>query len=1495
MQEIIAGELAAESAGDNSVSPTVNIETMFETETPVEADPNLQTDDLIVLLSAELMRRGIAGDHLRGMNTLYTSGLKQILTKIFKVEVVDMKNERDAHSRNEEDQNIDSISFNVAIVDIEMKRPTINKTSSTRTEILTPNMCRLRNLSYSAPIYVTADVTTTAKFKDGTSKTRVVKIGYGEKKWRIGSIPVMVKSVLCHLFGASRETVKQLQEDPNDEGGYFILRGREWAVDKSENLVLNLCHGYLNNHGKEVARVTFQSKPGDAYENSYYMEIKLLVDHQIVIKVVTNKTSQIEIPFYMIFRAFGMSRDREIVDHIVYGYDNTDPVTAFMLDKLERAFEAPNKDFAAIKESRTPEEVLHYISAFLVGEIATHPKLNKDPNAVKYVNTRILTLLDKFILPHIGSTREHRIQKLRFIGHIIHKLLRIAMGVLVGTDRDNVGNKRFHTAGIALGKTLKTQINFAVINEIRKGLNKAFKNTQWSKVDLENEVRRSVKPDDLERAITQSIVTGEKTLMVRRTEIVNRVSSQALHRKNSTNVAAILNNITTHGGSAAKVTDRATDMRMVHNSQVGYEGVAQSADTGEKVGMNKQQAIGASITEASSSYVLKDILKHDPDILHVDKVEPGEISARALTKVFVNGDWIGLAENGPALALKYRTARRYNIIWHEITIFVEYLVREIYFWTDAGRMLRPLVIVYNNIDEVLKAIKSSKNPPPFKQWIKLTRGHIKDLTTGATTMEKLRDQRVIEYISPEESQNMLIARNLDVFVAAASDITHQYTHVDIEQSIFGIVELSAPNSNHTPASRITMFTNHKKQTCGWYALNHPFRMDRLTFLQYYCETPTVKAFSNAFVYPNSQNVILAYTPHIGYGQEDSIHINKSSVDLGLFTGSHYYYEQTELERGERFGNPDRARTIDIQSNANYSHIDENGFVREGTIVQRGDVLVVKSANLPEPMGQYIYADRSLVYNDDEPSIVEWVIYPRNDDDVRVAKVKLRSSRPIRVGDKLCVTPDHEVLTDIGWTPIASITPLSKVATLNPDTNRIEWHHPIKSYSYTESSQDLLTIESPAVSTTVTFNHRLYTNGKLVPAIDVFATGTTTRFGLTSDPNPDYNSNVWARITLYELIGHTKLVDDLEAEKVYADASNEIKIVIDALTRVPDYIFSEFSTEAFYAINRALPDLIYESSDLGLLEDIQRIAWLNGVALVISHGVVYPAPRDTVHPEEMITTHTTTSVHCLEVPNNIFAVRRRGRVHWTGNSSHAGCKGINAIMLPRSDMPYCIEDGVIPDVILNPHSVPTRMVIGQIIETMMAELAVRRGVLFDGTPFRKLDIDGMIEELATKYKVNYGGHRRMYNGKTGNYYDALIFIGPTAYQRLQKFVIDENYAMSNGPTCALTRQPLDGRAKNGGLRIGEMEKDAISSHGVMRMLFTKLYIDSDGIDMFVCRCGNRAIVNEKAGIYKCRICKDDSDIVSVPSSWVANLLYNQINAMGVKTSFKVETLSYSSYN
>jgi len=139
---------------------------------------------------------------------------------------------------------------------------------------------------------------------------------------------------------------------------------------------------------------------------------------------------------------------------------------------------------------------------------------------------------------------------------------------------------------------------------------------------------------------------------------------------------------------------------------------------------------------------------------------------------------------------------------------------------------------------------------------------------------------------------------------------------------------------------------------------------------------------------------------------------------------------------------------------------------------------------------------------------------------------------------------------------------------------------------------------------------------------------------------------------------------------------------------------------------------------------------------------------------------------------------------------------------------------------------------------------------------------------------------MISGITGEYIDTEIFVGPVFYQRLQKFVADAEYSVRHALTDAVTMQPLGGKGSSGGVKIGEMEKDCLVSHGSSNMIHEKMFLHSDGYMLYLCRCGKEAIVNHKENIYKCAYCKDNADITAIPSSWSHKLFIHEMESMNI---------------
>jgi DNA-directed RNA polymerase subunit B len=269
-------------------------------------------------------------------------------------------------------------------------------------------------------------------------------------------------------------------------------------------------------------------------------------------------------------------------------------------------------------------------------------------------------------------------------------------------------------------------------------------------------------------------------------------------------------------------------------------------------------------------------------------------------------------------------------------------------------------------------------------------------------------------------------------------------------------------------------------------------------------------------------------------------------------------------------------------------------------------------------------------------------------------------------------------------------------------------------------------------------------------------------------------------------------------------------------------------------------------------------------------------------------HYRGPVHCITVPGGYFYVRRAttaGPAVWTGNS-------IVASMLQQSDMPFT-QSGMTPDIVINTHSFPSRMTIGQLIETSISKVCARKGVIADGTAFLPVDHESIAADLHA-CGFRYNGRERMYNGMTGEYFDAAIFIGFTDQQRLQKFVLDDEQAVAGtGPTDATTGQPLGGKHFQGGLRLGEMEIWGLSSHGCTLNLHEKTHTDSDGRTMNVCRgCGALATFNEYQNIYSCQTCGEQADISTVESSKSAILLHEELAAANINMKLGLRPREYA---
>jgi DNA-directed RNA polymerase beta subunit len=244
------------------------------------------------------------------------------------------------------------------------------------------------------------------------------------------------------------------------------------------------------------------------------------------------------------------------------------------------------------------------------------------------------------------------------------------------------------------------------------------------------------------------------------------------------------------------------------------------------------------------------------------------------------------------------------------------------------------------------------------------------------------------------------------------------------------------------------------------------------------------------------------------------------------------------------------------------------------------------------------------------------------------------------------------------------------------------------------------------------------------------------------------------------------------------------------------------------------------------------------------------------------------------------------------SSRHGQKGTVGNIVPECDMPFT-KDGLRPDIIINPHAIPSRMTIAQLKETLLGKVLLELGMFGDATSFGDLDVKTIAQELQRVGYESYG-NEIMYNGLTGEQLEMSTFIGPVFYQRLKHMVNDKQHSRAIGPMVNLTRQPAEGRSRDGGFRVGEMERDVMLAHGASRFCRERLYDVSDKYSIHVCKkCGMMASFNDgkKKGldftIHLCRTCGNKTDFARVEVPYAFKLMAQELQTINVATRIMTE--------
>ncbi|ONH68821.1 DNA-directed RNA polymerase II subunit RPB2 [Cyberlindnera fabianii] len=964
---------------------------MPQDEYAMEDSNEVTSEDCWTVISAFFKEKGLVSQQLDSFDEFIHTSIQELVE-----EDKTLILEQPAQHANESD--IINRKYEIQFGKIFLSKPTMTESDGTTAQMF-PQEARLRNLTYAAPLFVEMDKVTYER-RDDEAEWRIIQDDYAkdeepvDKKVFIGKVPIMLKSKYCLLKDLTDEEYYSLKECPFDMGGYFVINGSEKVLIAQERSAANIVQVFKKSAPSpvsHVAEIRSALEKGSRLISS--MQIKLYGRDDKgsgrTIKATLPYIKQ-DIPIVIVFRALGIVPDGDILEHICYD-ENDWQMFEMLKPCVEEGFVIQDRE----------------VALDFIGRRGNGLGIRREKR-IQYARD----VLQKEFLPHISQAEGMENRKAFFLGYMVNRLLLCALERKPQDDRDHFGKKRLDLAGPLLSNLFRILFK-KLSNDIYRYMQRSVE------TGADFNLKIAVKATTITSGLKYSLATGnwgeQKKAMSSRAGV-----SQVLNRYTYSSTLSHLRRTNTPIGRDGKLAKP----RQLHNTHWGLVCPAETPE-GQACGLVKNLSLMTCISVGSGSDPILYFLEEwgmDP----VEDYKPRDPSHANATKIFVNGVWHGTHNDPAQLTETMRVLRRRGEISPEVSIIRDIREKEFRVFTDAGRVYRPLFIVEDNYELGRKelALKKEHVNALWEDDLEET-----DEPYGWTS---LLHNGIVEYVDAEEEETIMIAMSPDDLepnaleedpetvdpnkrIQATNKNAFTYTHCEIHPSmILGVAASIIPFPDHNQSPRNTYQSAMGKQAMGVFLTNYSVRMDTMANILYYPQKPLATTRSMVHLkfreLPAGQNAIVAIACYSGYNQEDSMIMNQSSIDRGLFRSLFFrsYMDQEKrvgMSVVEEFEKPNRSNTLRLK-HGTYEKLDDDGLIAPGVRVSGEDIIIGKTTPIPpdvEELGQrtvyHTKRDASTPLRATENGIVDQVLITTNQEGLKFVKVRMRTTKVPQIGDK----------------------------------------------------------------------------------------------------------------------------------------------------------------------------------------------------------------------------------------------------------------------------------------------------------------------------------------------------------------------------------------------------------------------------------------------------------------------------------------------------------------